>query len=825
MLLKNCNRRYRRGAGLRTPAVASACAVSALLLCFLFIPRAADAARIEGAVRRADTGEGIAGVVVTDGLDVVESGPDGAFSIQGHDDADFVFAVVPEGYSLASPFYVPVRSGGDPVTAQILLDPDPQNQRGEFSFVVVTDVHVSKQSHLGLVKERLAGTINRLHPVPRFIFETGDLVIRRGAAEFALHRQYSGTFRFPYLTVPGNHDTLADPARPWAAYQKFYGPPYYAFQYGGATFLCLAWAWNDDDLLRQINWLRRLPPRIFRDRPVILFHHAWIMWKDRLGELLSALSDYDIRAAFEGHWHMMRTYELGGIPTFLGTSGRDNLRDLAPPGFRVVSVNETGELKTTWRMGGIERRIVIISPGRETTEGTIPVVVNAYDSALPVEEVTVSFTHPDGKVETFGLESAGGWTWRGEWRVAASRVRMTVAVRDSSGEVWSKDQEVLVRHGRRAAPSPTTDWPHFRSNPARTGEAASAVSPPLHLSWVHSTGQTFGINSPVVADGKVYVGMQDDENAGTPDAGLLCLDARTGRPLWRTCMKNRSIRSTPSVTDGVVAALADDGTAFLIRGGEPLREWTAPEAVTAMYNASPLLDGEALFAGCGAHLSRMPAGGGAPLWTWRETATRMRGFIQPSPALAGRTVLIGWEGITALDVDSGAVKWTWHKQARTPDGVVEFREVCATPAVVGGRVVWVTARDTYLLVSDLASGNVIWSKKLGGWAGMASPAVSNGRIYAIGEAAVHAFDLATGREIWTTQIEGRSRAFSSPALSGNHLYFGTESGFLCALDVRDGRLAWRREIGAPVQGSPAVAGNSLYVTARDGSLYCFTGNE
>ena len=114
----------------------------------------------------------------------------------------------------------------------------------------------------------------------------------------------------------------------------------------------------------------------------------------------------------------------------------------------------------------------------------------------------------------------------------------------------------------------------------------------------------------------------------------------------------------------------------------------------------------------------------------------------------------------------------------------------------------------------------MWSKSLNAWNGFSSPAVTGSSVFVVAETDILSLDLKTGNELWRTPIG--SRAFSSPTVSGDHLYFGDEAGILHCLNTKDGSVEWRQEIGAPIQGSPAVSGNSLYITARDGIIYCFT---
>jgi outer membrane protein assembly factor BamB len=239
-----------------------------------------------------------------------------------------------------------------------------------------------------------------------------------------------------------------------------------------------------------------------------------------------------------------------------------------------------------------------------------------------------------------------------------------------------------------------------------------------------------------------------------------------------------------------------------------------------MLNASPLLAGPTLWAGNGHVFARLPSHDIESV-SWSATGNyyRMKSFIQPSPAVAGNDVVVlGWSGLAALDAQDGSIRWRVQDTEQWPDAF-KMREVCSTPACADGVVVWTSTRPMHAAATDARTGQRLWSIDLGGWAGMASPAISGGLALIVGEQEMLGVDLHSGQIRFRTSLG--NRAFSSPAISGRFAYLGTEAGELIGIDLDSGRIVWRRQIGVPVQGSPAIAGNCLYVTARDGSIYCF----
>lgn len=66
---------------------------------------------------------------------------------------------------------------------------------------------------------------------------------------------------------------------------------------------------------------------------------------------------------------------------------------------------------------------------------------------------------------------------------------------------------------------------------------------------------------------------------------------------------------------------------------------------------------------------------------------------------------------------------------------------------------------------------------------------------------------------------------STPALSGGILYFGSDDGFLHAIDAHTGQQLWRFGTGGMIRSSPAIAAGFVYFTSRDGNLYALSAQR
>ncbi|HXQ09636.1 MAG TPA: PQQ-binding-like beta-propeller repeat protein [Caulobacteraceae bacterium] len=131
-----------------------------------------------------------------------------------------------------------------------------------------------------------------------------------------------------------------------------------------------------------------------------------------------------------------------------------------------------------------------------------------------------------------------------------------------------------------------------------------------------------------------------------------------------------------------------------------------------------------------------------------------------------------------------------------------------------------------------ASFQVAWRRKFGRASNRdyhvtAPPVAADGRIYVMdGEAAVSAFDLNDGREIWRRELGERSRsqreAFGGGlAFADGRLFVTSGYRFVAALDAATGKLIWRTQTDAPVHAAPTVADGRVYAESTDDNLLTF----
>ena len=83
-------------------------------------------------------------------------------------------------------------------------------------------------------------------------------------------------------------------------------------------------------------------------------------------------------------------------------------------------------------------------------------------------------------------------------------------------------------------------------------------------------------------------------------------------------------------------------------------------------------------------------------------------------------------------------------------------------------------------------------------------------------------DLETGRPKWTFHSSLNDHDFhwtSSPAFSGERIYFAGLDGIVYSLDSQTGKVLWKKDLGARVTTSVAIQRQNLYVGTAKRRIY------
>lgn len=316
---------------------------------------------------------------------------------------------------------------------------------------------------------------------------------------------------------------------------------------------------------------------------------------------------------------------------------------------------------------------------------------------------------------------------------------------------------------------------------------------------------------PAVRDGVFYVAGGDGE--------ISALQADDGRLLWRA-----------SAGAPLSAGVGSDGrfTAVVTRGNEVVvfdggREvWR--KRVSSSVVTPPLVAGERVFVkGVDRAVHAFDALDGRRLWTLQRPGEALT-LAQPGVLAAFRDTLLVGQGPRLAGVDPLRGTLRWDVAMAQPRGTNEVERLAdlVGPLVRVGDRVCARAFQSSVACADAARGAVLWSRNAGG-----VQAVGGDAELLIGADAsdrITAWRAATGDVVWNNE-QLLYRGLSGAVVVGPVVVFGDSEGWVHFLSAATGEQQLRLQTsGGPVVGTPALSGQTLLVTTRDGGLFAFRPN-
>jgi len=271
---------------------------------------------------------------------------------------------------------------------------------------------------------------------------------------------------------------------------------------------------------------------------------------------------------------------------------------------------------------------------------------------------------------------------------------------------------------------------------------------------------------------------------------------------WRSIITGSSVYSSAAIGgDGTLYFGSNDGNFYAVNPQDGSLKWTKPDAVgSATQWSSPAIaaDGTIYVGSADMNLYAFNPLDGSLKWSYLTNTG-----ITASPTVGtDGTIYIGSDVFYALNAN-GTLKWK--------SAAGSTRSSAAISA--DGATVYVGSLDGNLYAYNAATGSVSWKYKIPTSNIDSSPAVgSDGAIYFGSEDGwVYAIN-ANGTLKWKYQTGG-SRIWSSPALGTNgNVYIGSFDNNLYALSQTDGTVKWTFSTGTSPWTSPVIgADGTVYI--------------
>lgn len=355
---------------------------------------------------------GLAGVSVTNGRDVVQTGKNGAYKLTVGND-DIIAVIKPAGFrvpvdanNLPRYYYIHKPQGSPalkykgvdptgPVPASVDFALIPAKEKNDYTALIFGDPQVYSEEQVDFFTR---GVIKEVEGIKNVAFglsmgdEVGDKLHLFGPYAAAVKR-----VGIPWYNMMGNHDYNTDvktDSLSDESFEAFFGPATYAFNYAKTHFIILddvqfpdprdGYGYFGGITEKQFEFIKNDLRHVPKDRLVIIAAHipisepAFLFNKADREKLLDILKDFPHTLSLSAHTHMQRQDFYGAHHHYnVGTTSGDfysgisdehgipysTMRDGTPKGYAFIRF-KGNKYKIDYKVAGKDKsyQIAIHAP-------------------------------------------------------------------------------------------------------------------------------------------------------------------------------------------------------------------------------------------------------------------------------------------------------------------------------------------------------------------------------------------------------------------------------------------------------------------------------
>jgi outer membrane protein assembly factor BamB len=345
------------------------------------------------------------------------------------------------------------------------------------------------------------------------------------------------------------------------------------------------------------------------------------------------------------------------------------------------------------------------------------------------------------------------------------------------------------------------NWPEFRG-PTGQGTYAGKRVP---LEWTTTKNVAWktqipgkGWSSPIVQDGRIYLttAVPIDASAKS-DQSLcaLCLDAETGKELWKTEVFLQDGKKAPAI-----------------------------HKKNSHASPSPLTDGRRLYVHFGHHGTACLDLDGKVLWRMTELPYAPVHGNGGTPIRVDDRLVFAVDGgdkqfVVALDCATGKVKWKTDRQC---EAFKKFSFGTPLLITVNGKRQIVSPASDAVMAYDPEDGKELWRVKYTGYSVIPRPVFGHGLIFLSSGydrptlLAIRAAAAATASDAVVWSMAKGAPHTPSPVLVGDELYTISDGGIATCFDAKSGTVHWQKRLEGAFSASPTYADNRVYFQSEEG---------
>ena len=203
---------------------------------------------------------------------------------------------------------------------------------------------------------------------------------------------------------------------------------------------------------------------------------------------------------------------------------------------------------------------------------------------------------------------------------------------------------------------------------------------------------------------------------------------------------------------------------------------------------------------------------GNMIWTFNTGNS-----IWSSPATNTKEIFIGSDDfyLYSFNLD-GNLNWKTKLEGK----------IRATPSLMKEtNSLFIGTHKGIMYCLDQSSGSINWKQEIGNPI-LSSVAISKDHIFfGCSDKRVYSLNSTDGLINWKYETE--DKIWSSPVITQKEgiLYVGSLDSHIYGLEIETGRLNWKFPTMDAIESSPCIVNDMLFISSKDGLLYCFSSQK
>lgn len=331
---------------------------------------------------------------------------------------------------------------------------------------------------------------------------------------------------------------------------------------------------------------------------------------------------------------------------------------------------------------------------------------------------------------------------------------------------------------------------------------------------------------PIIANNTVFT--LDAESR------LSAFNAQNGKRIWSKDIANEH-ENEEVITGGIAFAgsmlFATNGSNEVVAINPENGEITWRKKISAPSRAAPTaIGGRVFISTLDNRLFALSAADGSTLWEYVGISSVAGLLGAASPAADTDVVVPAFSSgeILALRVENGAIAWSDNlaNVRNFGAGLDSLSDIKAMPVIDSGLVIAMSFSGRIAAIEQ-SSGMRVWHREIGG---SATPWVAGNTVFVLSaDAQLIALRLKDGAILWVTELQKFEDEkdkedkiiWSSPVMANGKILVTGSHGHMIIADAKTGNVEGQINTKKKIMLPPAIANETLYLLAEDGTLLAY----